>query len=91
MRCKVALLEIRKQTNFLIVMKKQVIFAGMGARVLSKNEMKHVIAGSSSFESVNNGRDLTACNNKTCTGKSDCGSGACASMECNGKKEYHCI
>lgn len=73
-------------------MENHVIFTGKGARLLSQIEMKHVLAGSfqDSFGWVH-GRDLTACNNKKCKDRSDCGTAVCASMECNNVKEYHCV
>lgn len=75
-------------------MEKTIIFTGTGARVLSKQEMKHVLGGTEDLEISQldpTQRDLSACKNKKCSKRSDCGTGICASMECNGVKQYHCI
>ena len=71
----------------LIIMKKQMIIVGKGARVLSEKEMKHVLGGQ---DDIIIG-DLTACNNKKCSKPSDCKSGICASMTCQGRFERHCM
>lgn len=74
-------------------MKRQMIFVGKGARVLSEREMKHVFGG---VDIVNSGLyqdlpDLAACKNKKCSSPADCKSGICASMTCQGRLEYHCM
>lgn len=74
-------------------MKKQMIFVGKGARVLSEKEMKHVLGGA--VEIIHDSLyqdlpDLAACSNKKCKSNYDCG-GFCASMTCNGRKEKHCM
>lgn len=68
---------------------KKSICSVVGAVTLNKKEMKYVVGGYREIQ--DHIGDLTACNNKKCNTRSDCGTAFCASMTCKGLNEKHCM